>query len=99
MTRAKVAGLMARQVKVGVEIDPVSGEVRPIEIKSLYSTEMLQLGKEVYLVDRYMDGEIQPDKVRGNIADDLLMPMVFYNDLLVAKGREGLEALKSVSRR
>ncbi len=92
MTRPQVAALMTRTVTVGYEIDPVTGEAKPLEAKSLYSTEVVPVGNETYLVDSYIIGVPLPGHP---VTASGLMPMIFKDDLLCGKGRDALAALKA----
>jgi hypothetical protein len=92
MTRAEVSAIMDRPVVVGYEIDPASGKASPVEAKSLFSTELMTVGGKEYQVDKYI---IRSDNGIAVTAEDLLFPVVFERGLLVAKGHDGLEQLKS----
>lgn len=94
MTRDAVTAVMSRPVTVGFEIDPATGTSHPIEVGSLFSSEILSLGAETYLVDYYI---VDAEKAQVQIADADLFPVVFRNDLLVAKGQDGLKAIKEKS--
>ncbi|MBF0388405.1 MAG: hypothetical protein HQL20_11265 [Candidatus Omnitrophica bacterium] len=92
MTRAQVTAIMSRTVTIGYEVDPVSGAVKPLEINSLYSTEMLTVGNDFYLVDSFITG---PAKAGIPVTEAELTPMIFKNDLLCGKGRSALAAIKA----
>ncbi len=92
MTRPQVSALMMHPVIVGFEIDPVTGEPKPLETKSLYSTEVMTVGNGTYLVDSYIIGVLKPGQP---VTATGLMPMIFSNDLLVGQGRDALTALKA----
>jgi hypothetical protein len=90
MSKAEVSAIMDRTVIVGYEIDPVTGKSKPVEAPSLFSTEFIAQGKKTYQVDKYITRD---DNGIAVTVEDLLYPVVFDHDLLVAKGREGLEQL------
>jgi hypothetical protein len=92
MTQAEVFAIMSKTVTVGYEVDPLSGVSKPIEANSLFSTEILTLGNKTYQVDKYI---IRNDNGIAVTVEDLLFPVVFERGLVVAKGRDGLEQLKS----
>ena len=83
---------MTRPVTVGYHVDAESGVAKPIAANSLYSTEILTLGKETYIVDQYISGDVGAAK--GPI-DDRLVPMIFKNNLLVGNSRAALDELKA----
>ena len=92
MSQAEVSAIMDRAVTVGYEVDPATGASKPIEARSLFSTEFLTQGNKTYQVDKYI---IRNDNGIAVTVEDLLFPVVFERGLLVAKGREGLEALQN----
>ena len=91
MSQAEVAAIMDRSVTVGFEVDPATGASKPIQARSLYSSEFLALGNKTYQVDKYI---IRDNNGIAVTTEDLLFPVVFERGLLVAKGRAGLEQLK-----
>lgn len=90
MTVAEVFAIMDRAVTVGYDVDVKTGVARPIEARSLFSTEILTAGNRTCQVDKYI---VRTDSGIAVTAEDLLFPVVFERGLLIAKGREGLEAL------
>lgn len=92
MSAAEVSAIMDRTVTVGYEIDPATGASKPIESRSLFSTEFLTQGAKTYQVDKYI---IRDENGIAMTAEDLLYPVVFEHGLLVAKGQAELEQLKS----
>jgi hypothetical protein len=92
MSQAEVSAIMDRTVTVGYEVDPATGAAKPIEARSLFSTEFLTLGNKTYQIDKYI---IRDDNGIAVTVEDLLFPVVFEHGLLVAKGRVGLEALQN----
>lgn len=87
--------MMTRTVIIGYEIDPGTGEPKPLEAGSLYSTEVLTAGNETYMVDAYITGNFQAGRP---VTDAVLTPMIFRNDILCGKGRDALAAIKAGSR-
>ncbi len=92
MTRAEVSALMSHPVTVGYEVDPATGALKPIEAKSLYSSEMLTVAHQDYLVDSYITGVQRAGKPIG---EDVLTPMIFKDNILCGQGREALTTLKA----
>jgi hypothetical protein len=92
MSEAEVSAVMDRAVTVGYEIDPATGASKPIESRSLFSTEFLTQGNKTYQVDKYI---IRDENGIAMTAEDRLYPVVFERGLLVAKGQAGLESLKN----
>ena len=91
MTRPEVVAIMDTMVTVGFEIDPLTGADKPVEAKNLYSTEILSLAASVYQVDRYI---VRSVNGLASIAEADLFPVVYRNNILVAKGQDGVKALK-----
>jgi hypothetical protein len=91
MSQAEVSAIMDQPVIVGYQIDPVTGVSKPVEASSLFSSEFLTKGNKTYQVDKYITRD---DDGIAVTVEDLLYPVAFERGLLVAKGREGLEALK-----
>ncbi len=91
MTREQVIAVMDKPVTVGFEFDASTGLTKAIQISSLYSSEVLTLGERAYLVDYYI---VDTQRAQTRIADADLYPVVFLNDILAAKGRAELQALK-----
>ncbi len=91
MGTSEVAMLMDRPVTVGFEVDPATGASKPIEARSLFSTEILTLGGKSYQIDRYI---VRMDNGVAVTNAEALYPVVFEKGLLVAHGHDGLEQLK-----
>jgi hypothetical protein len=92
MSQAEVSAIMDRVVTVGYELDPATGASKPVEARSLFSTEFLTQGNKSYQIDKYI---VLDDNGIAVTVEDLLFPVVFERGLLVAKGRVGLEQLKN----
>ncbi len=90
MKRTEVVPLLDREVTVGYEKDPISGEFTPVKVKALYSTEVLQSNGVPYQVDFY----IIADQKAASPEEGDLMPLIYQNGVLVGKGRAELEALR-----
>ena len=96
MTRDNVCALMNRNVLTGYEIDPATGEARPIEMKSLYSTEIMASGAESYLVDFFITGIVKTEDAPGGgrmMSAGSLTPMIFKDNILVGMGNDAFAAL------
>lgn len=79
-----VAALLQEEVVTGYEVDPVTGEFKPVHSRTLVSSEILQAGGEDYQVDMYLpQGEAVP------------VPFIFRNGVLSAKGTAALTALRA----
>lgn len=97
MTRTEVSALMTRTVVMGYDTDPATGKLRPMETGSLYSTEFLTVGKDVYVVDHYINGIVKEAPSTGGgrvLAESSLTPMIFKNNILAGQGNEALADLK-----
>ena len=92
MRRSAVSALMADTVVVGYEVDPVTGGSRPVEAKSLYSSEIFFVDGQEYLVDSYITGVARSGQP---VSESILTPMIFRNDVLIGKGRDALAAVKA----
>lgn len=92
MTRAMVSSIMDARVVVGYEIDPATGVSRPIEAQNLYSSEILKINGTTYQVDRYI---VHPPLAGAQMSEAELFPVIYKYGLVVATGREGLEAVKA----
>jgi hypothetical protein len=91
MTRAVVAGIMKARLVTGYEIDPVTGAGKPLEVQSLYSSELVDINGVVHQVDRYLtDSPKDPSRIAS--AD--LFDVVYRNGLVVAKGRDAAHTLR-----
>ena len=91
MRREEIVKLLDRQVIVGYEKDPSSGEFHPLRAKALYSTEVLEIGGIAYQVDLYIVSDV---KTAAPGEQDLL-PLIYQKGVLVGKGISELEALKA----
>ncbi|MBF0619455.1 MAG: hypothetical protein HQL19_04750 [Candidatus Omnitrophica bacterium] len=91
MTRTEVIALMKAPVTVGYVIDPVTQAAKPVQVQNLYSSEVLTLGADQYLVDHYLTHDVAAGVAVG---ENDLLPLVYQNNILVAKSREDLQALQ-----
>ncbi|MBF0330384.1 MAG: hypothetical protein HQL17_00475 [Candidatus Omnitrophica bacterium] len=91
MTRSEALAIMDAKVVVGYDVDQVSGVSKPIETKSLYSSEMTDINGVAYQVDRYI---VRPP-ASMRMAESELYPVVYKDGFLAAKGYDGLAGLKA----
>ena len=91
MMREQVTAAMGKLVTVGFEADPSTGATKAIQINSLYSSEVLTLGEQVFQVDYYI---VDTQKAQTKIADADLFPVIFKDNILAGKGQADLAALK-----
>jgi hypothetical protein len=84
MTRQEAASVLSQQVVIGYELsDEKDQQYKPIVLQNPYRTEtLIKKGKE-FLVDYYLVGIQEPD---GKVADDELVPLVFFKDKLIGTG-------------
>jgi len=92
MTRSEVKSVLARPVVVGYELsDPDTQQYKPITRDNPQRSEVVSRGARRYAVDYYITAVNHQDAV---IADDELVPLVFFDDKLVGMGWEYLNNLK-----
>ncbi|MBF0522206.1 MAG: DUF3192 domain-containing protein [Candidatus Omnitrophica bacterium] len=93
MTDKEVAGLIKDRAVVGYQrSDLSSSQFQPIEVQNPYRVEVLEIRGESYQVLYYLSSLVRAD---GLISDEELMPLVFKNNKLVAKGWNDLLRLKN----
>ncbi|HRZ39828.1 MAG TPA: hypothetical protein P5246_02360 [Candidatus Omnitrophota bacterium] len=84
LKRSEVNSLLGRQVVVGYEMaDLQAQQYSPITQANPYKTETYRQGEKSYAVDFYLLGIETGD---GEVSDNELVPMVFYNDVLIGHG-------------
>ncbi len=84
LKRSEVKSLLGDRIVVGYEMtDPDAQQYQPITYENPHKTESYQEGAKTYTVDFYLLGVKADD---GQVTDDELVPMVFYNDILAGYG-------------
>jgi hypothetical protein len=91
MSRQQVSSIMDKVVTVGFDIDPTTGISRPIETKSLFSSEIMMIKGQSCQVDRYI---IRSNNGLAVTSEDALFPVVYEKGVVIAKGWGEFELLK-----
>ncbi len=90
LKRSDVNSLLGQQVMIGYElVDPENQQYNPITQKNPYKTEEHRRGEKTYTVDFYLLGIETSD---GQVSEKELIPMIFYDDILVGQGWEYFNA-------
>ena len=90
MTLEEAMAVIGKDVVVGYQKNK-TGVLEPIVIKNPYREETIRSGGETYRVIYFFYSIVKAD---GIISDEELMPLIFKNNKLVAKGRDHLFKLK-----
>ncbi len=91
MTRPMVTAILDIRVAVDNKIDPLTGVSKPVDVQSLYSSELVRIGATVYQVDRYL---LRPPMMLGHITEADLFAVVYKDGLVVARGRDAVKNLE-----
>jgi transposase len=75
----------------GVDVKVSTSDYKPLTITNPYKTEELKTKDGLYTVEYFVNLVKNSD---GVISDDELVPLVFREGLLIAKGKEYLKALR-----
>ncbi|MBI5415423.1 MAG: DUF3192 domain-containing protein [Candidatus Omnitrophica bacterium] len=93
MTYREAAATMGEKTIIGYERpDPQSEACTPVTVNNPYRKEFLRMAGRSYDVFYYFTNIRKAD---GIISDDELTPLVFENNVLIGKGRDSLNKLKS----
>jgi hypothetical protein len=89
MARPQVEAAMGGTMVVGYDVDPVSGQARPITMNKLFSSEIMTFKGIDHQVDQYLLKPPADGKTKE------LYPVVYKNGVVVGKGPEALERLQA----
>ncbi len=68
-----------------------SSDYRALKIPNPYKTERIKTAEGIYIVEYYVSSIHQPDE---KITNDELVPLIFRDGIMVAKGQDYVKALR-----
>ncbi len=93
MSRTEVKSLLALPVVVGYElIDREGRQYKPLTMINPHRAEVIRQGSKAYEVDYYLVGICRQDDM---VSDEELMPLIYFNDKVVALGWEAVTRLRT----
>lgn len=102
MNQAQVHQIMGESIVIGYAyqkavsdkdsaLNASSADYKPLTIANPYKTEQIKTLEGVYLIEYYVSSIRQSD---GTITDDELIPLIFREGMLMAKGWDYLKSLR-----
>ncbi len=91
MTHQQVTDLMNEKIIIGLEVEPITGNLKAVETQRWHSSEKVLIDHQEYQIDEYLMS-LSTGKLLDAKMD--LFPLGYKDGILVAKGIKDIEILK-----